>query len=508
VKGLAEKYGVDDILGLRLIHKHFDIKDNLYMVEHSELWEGKQALITRPTPLDEAIMFPASWILNEQGEYEAFEFSSDPVVTVHLVKLRSLPYLLEEYKQLAFSYGVSYSNEKYEIHQLMRKYCEEATAYGDVAEPVTAKQKKVLVILNPVADKKSASESFEKYCAPILHLAGLSIEVIKTDSEGHARRYVEELDSLPDAILVAGGDGTISETITGLLRRPFRENCPIGVLPVGRTNSLASHLYNFNKSSNLKEVEGMANATISIVRGKTELKDVMKIEVLLSENNAIDPHPKPVYAVDSLHWGAYRDIFTRRDKYWYFGPLREYATFILNAFDNGAQWKCKARLTFTPPCSGCRNCFVKPEERAVEIHRRWWSRFIPKISFSSRPQATGPDYSKVINENCHIKTEIEVEPSELLLTTDMNRLPNELPKISMKIGKYEDSSVDFVLNSWRRLGISDFESKNEDIRSIEIIPEVVSSEEKEIFFSIDNEAYEVKPVKISVIPRAIQLYTL
>lgn len=41
----------------------------------------------------------------------------------------------------------------------MRKYCEEAMAYGDVAEPVTAKQKKVLVILNPVANKKSASES-------------------------------------------------------------------------------------------------------------------------------------------------------------------------------------------------------------------------------------------------------------------------------------------------------------------------------------------------------------
>lgn len=41
----------------------------------------------------------------------------------------------------------------------MRKYCEEAMSYGDVGEPVTAKQKKVLVILNPVADKKSAAES-------------------------------------------------------------------------------------------------------------------------------------------------------------------------------------------------------------------------------------------------------------------------------------------------------------------------------------------------------------
>lgn len=41
----------------------------------------------------------------------------------------------------------------------MRKYCEEAVAYGNVPEPVTAKQKKILVILNPVANKKSATES-------------------------------------------------------------------------------------------------------------------------------------------------------------------------------------------------------------------------------------------------------------------------------------------------------------------------------------------------------------
>lgn len=32
-------------------------------------------------------------------------------------------------------------------------------SYGDVTEPVTAKQKKVLVILNPVADKKTAAEA-------------------------------------------------------------------------------------------------------------------------------------------------------------------------------------------------------------------------------------------------------------------------------------------------------------------------------------------------------------
>lgn len=294
-------------------------------------------------------------------------------------------------------------------------------------------------------------------------------------------------------------------SIAGLLRRPFHENCSIGILPVGRTNSLASRLFQFSNSSNLKKVEGMANASISIVRAKTELKDVMKIEVLQNEN---ETSPKPVYAIDSLHWGAYRDILAKRDKYWYFGPLREYAAFVFNAFDGDAQWKCKAKLTFTPPCSGCKNCYVIQEQRFVESNKRWWSRFIPKMNFTSKQKAVGPDYSKIINENCGYQTELEVEPSELLLSTNVNRLADEIPKISVKIGKYEESSYDFVLNSWRRLGTNNFESENEEIRSVEIIPDLISTEEKEIFFSIDNESYEVKPVRISMIPRAIQLYTM
>lgn len=42
---------------------------------------------------------------------------------------------------------------------------------------------------------------------------------MKTESEAHARTYVEQLDTLPQAILCAGGDGTLSEIVTGEIHK-------------------------------------------------------------------------------------------------------------------------------------------------------------------------------------------------------------------------------------------------------------------------------------------------
>lgn len=69
-----------------------------------------------------------------------------------------------------------------------------------------------------------STTQFEKYCAPILNLGGLCIDIVKTDSEGHARRYVEELDALPHAIVCAGGDGTLSEIVTGETKTKTKKN--------------------------------------------------------------------------------------------------------------------------------------------------------------------------------------------------------------------------------------------------------------------------------------------
>lgn len=389
----------------------------------------------------------------------------------------------------------------------MRDYCTEACKYGDQPYPVAVPLKKIIILINPSANQRSAKKKFEEFCEPIFHLAGLAVEIVKTDSEGHARRYIEELEKLPEAILIAGGDGTLSEAVTGLLRRENHE-CPIGILPVGRTNSVARRLF-FNSlliGSNLDEVRGLANAAISVVRGKVEKKDVMKIEVLPDEG---DVPGKPVYAMASLHWGAYRDALLLRDRYWYAGPFREYASFLFNGFSSKLTWNCNAKIRFTPPCDGCSNCFRKEEVKPIE-NRRWMAKFIP-TSLPDRP--IGPDYSKVVNNHCSDETEWEINPTDFLLTSNNIDRPvdgENSTKLTIKLGKNEVSGFDFMSESWSRLNGAEFKSVNEiSCRTIEIRPKKVFIEgQNEIYFSIDNEAYEVKPIRISLLPKAVTMYTL
>lgn len=115
----------------------------------------------------------------------------------------------------------------------MRSYCEEAAKYGHKTILPNENPRTVTVILNPNANKRKATKEFEKYCAPILNVAGICVDVVQTESEGHAKTLVEKLE-VTDAIIVAGGDGTVSEVVTGLLRHHGDQNH--NLKPIGLTN--------------------------------------------------------------------------------------------------------------------------------------------------------------------------------------------------------------------------------------------------------------------------------
>lgn len=125
---------------------------------------------------------------------------------------------------------------------------------------------------------------FEKYCEPLLNLAGVAVNIIQTESENHARQLIVDLQSQTDAILVAGGDGTLSDVITGLMRKYHSDlssvrQCPIGVLPLGSNNRIADSLFD-NEEENKDDVQKIIDATLAVIRNTTKMVDVVEVEPL------------------------------------------------------------------------------------------------------------------------------------------------------------------------------------------------------------------------------------
>ena len=99
--------------------------------------------------------------------------------------------------------------------------------------------KKMLFVMNPFAGQRKAN----RYLPDIISLynrAGFDVTTYMTGGPGDAVQTVERLASQMDLIVACGGDGTMNETISGILRSGA--DVPIGYIPAGSTNDFASSL--------------------------------------------------------------------------------------------------------------------------------------------------------------------------------------------------------------------------------------------------------------------------
>ncbi|XP_074103368.1 acylglycerol kinase-like protein Mulk [Cotesia typhae] len=406
----------------------------------------------------------------------------------------------------ALSYGASYANYTYQTHLLMREYCEQVVKYGDQILPLSQKPRHITVILNPVAKKRKAKKLFEKYCEPLLHLAGIAVTIIQTEQENQARSLIENLNFHTDAILVAGGDGTLLDVVTGLMRKCngsifCAKQTPVGILPLGEVNRLCDSIFSRQYDS-LPHIHEMIDATMAVVHGNTKSVDIMKIEPI--EQNEEDPI-KPIYALGVIQLGAWRDAHSRKEKYWYWGGLRRYVTYIFNGFKKDVMWNCNATIRYSDPCIGCSKCY-QPDKSPAQLDVRWWHVFIPKkVTYA---QSNEIDYSKVKNDNCDTFKETSITTTELSLTTlNTDKLKPGVPAVKLQIGPEHISFFDFVAEGWNRIkGLNNVIQQTLEIKDIEFLPEFTEDSEKEQYFSIDNEEFELKPMKISLIPNAVKIF--
>ncbi|XP_014662025.1 PREDICTED: acylglycerol kinase, mitochondrial-like [Priapulus caudatus] len=173
-----------------------------------------------------------------------------------------------------------------------------------------------------------------------------------------------------DAIIIAGGDGALSEAVTGLLRRPDQERIAklaIGIAPIGKTNTIARRLF----GSQLTNVQFIGEAMMAAIRDQRRAFDVIHIE---------GNQGKPVYALAELQWGPLREAKERASKYWYLGPLKRRATYVISVMKEWPQY-VRAKLSYVLPCEGCSKCYVAPPPPPP---LRWWQSILRTESNKER----------------------------------------------------------------------------------------------------------------------------
>ena len=126
--------------------------------------------------------------------------------------------------------------------------------------------KKMLFVMNPYAGMRRAN----RYLPDIITIftqAGYLVQIFMTTGTGDCCRIVREHASGMDIVVCAGGDGTLNETINGLMTQGL--DIPVGYIPCGSTNDFAN---------TLKLPTNVLQAARNIAQGQPVRYDVGKFD--------------------------------------------------------------------------------------------------------------------------------------------------------------------------------------------------------------------------------------
>uniref|UniRef100_A0A8C5AMF3 Acylglycerol kinase, mitochondrial n=1 Tax=Gadus morhua TaxID=8049 RepID=A0A8C5AMF3_GADMO len=338
---------------------------------------------------------------------------------------------------------------------LRREACLEAREFGRQQISPQEQLKKATVILNPAACNGKAIKLFDKNAAPILHLAGVEITLVKTDFEGQAKKLMEFIEQT-DMLIVAGGDGTLQEVVTGLLRRPDQAqmcNTPIGFIPLGSSNSLSPSLHLLNDN----RVKHITSATLSILKGETVQLDVLEIK---------GEKEQPVFALMGLRWGAFRDAAATISKYWYMGPLKTKAAHWLSTL---REWPLVREVSLS---------YLEPTLRPAELP----TTRPPRASLPSRIMRRLKNYwSPPVEGNGMDGWGVCCDHAPAASSPSITESSNE---------KETDPTIFTEKSTTLEASVCQLK-----------LPEDVGG-----FYNIDNEEYDAMPVEVRLLPRKLRFF--
>lgn len=101
------------------------------------------------------------------------------------------------------------------------------------------KKKKMLFVFNPHSGKGLIRNKLLDIVDTFVK-AGYKVQIHPTQAPEEARKMIAKSAGKYDLIVCSGGDGTLDEVVSGMMRREERR--PIGYIPAGSTNDFANSL--------------------------------------------------------------------------------------------------------------------------------------------------------------------------------------------------------------------------------------------------------------------------
>lgn len=99
--------------------------------------------------------------------------------------------------------------------------------------------KKLKLIYNPYAGDKSFKNALDD-CIGAFQAAGYETHVFRSMVNGDIDEHIAGMDTDYDAIVTAGGDGSVNQVVNAMQR--YNRNVPLGIIPAGTANDFATHL--------------------------------------------------------------------------------------------------------------------------------------------------------------------------------------------------------------------------------------------------------------------------
>jgi len=97
--------------------------------------------------------------------------------------------------------------------------------------------KKVMLVVSPVSRPRWVARYIPEVQG-ILEGAGIEVDLHFTRGPGDPARLAKEAEGCCDAVIMAGGDGSINETMNALFGSPL----PVGIIPLGTVNVFAREM--------------------------------------------------------------------------------------------------------------------------------------------------------------------------------------------------------------------------------------------------------------------------